>query len=1004
MRNLILLSTLALLTGGVMTAQETNSFHTIDGGQITNVSPNGKYVVGIDPNTSLQFIGGGYRSFLWSSEDNSTNWMTEMSEEHLEKTGYFTDVNDSKVISGYFKNPEYNITVNEWEGSITRPVNVAALWFDGKVESLGIGDFNLSDFNNFNDGSIATSISNDGNTVAGFIVKGNYAFEYPCIWTRSDASAEWDFIRLEMPEGTNGGRATNVSSDGKIITGYLKAPGEKIAAMWTIDGSCTTIELQEEDKVYYNNIVSCVSENGKYAVITLDGKIPALYSFESESYTKTEFYDEAKGVEIYGISNDGNFVGAFRYGNSFEGVYNRPFVYSNTDKKVLDFNYYLSLYAPDVDPGMSFNFEDRISCTMKGISADGKTIVGTNNSNNGWVLYTTSNSVVIPEPTEGVKAQSYNLHEVTVTWTKDEREYEGLTLKSYNIYCDGQIIANVPSTESSYIQNDASAGYMQYAVSSVFENRLGTEIESPKSELITVCIPDTYDLPFFDNFETGSEQTQYWSEYRLVENADFFNFGCPKYTGFLDNCALFTTIGTTKKYSYAIVSRPMDATNEDKVYLSYAFMHYNSTLEEAYKDSLSVEISSDRENWTTIKTYVVDGNRYPWALEKFDITEFAKGQIFQIRFRIHGEGKAEEIYHIDRVKVGAIEEYEAPADLTGIIADKKVNLIWKNSLNAYGLDYLVTPWTRLTVGDEGNTFIAANSFPAEDLEIYRDKYITSVRTFISHNFELGTKDTHASIVIFEDNEIVREQEIKDLEYNEFIVVPLDEPLPINTDKELKVGIKIFDYDPQQIPIVYQNTDEYVKGRSDLYSQDGGKTWLCLSDFFATMEGHEEDGFACWEITANITDEPTAETLEQDENLETYNVYRNGERLNDTFIYNQQTRFTDEAPVDNATYTVIAFYTDGSFSAVSNEFKVGVISVESVYNNENQISVYPNPASDFVCVEGEFSRASLLDISGKLIFTTESDMIDLSGLSSGIYMLKVEKENGNSSIAKIIVNK
>lgn len=120
MRNLILLSTLALLTGGVMTAQETNSFHTIDGGQITNVSPNEKYVIGIDPNSYLQFIGSGYKSFLWSSEDNSTNWMTEMSEEHLEKTGYFTDVNDSKVISGYFKNPEYNITVNEWESSINK--------------------------------------------------------------------------------------------------------------------------------------------------------------------------------------------------------------------------------------------------------------------------------------------------------------------------------------------------------------------------------------------------------------------------------------------------------------------------------------------------------------------------------------------------------------------------------------------------------------------------------------------------------------------------------------------------------------------------------------------------------------------------------------------------------------------------------------------------------------------------------------------------------------------
>lgn len=1004
MRNLFLLSTLFLLIDGVAIAQDRNCFFTVDGGQVTSVSPNGKYVVGINPNASLPFLENGYESFLWDSDSNNESWLTEMTDGELEKSGYFTDVNDKKVIAGYFKDPAYCITITEWEGDFTLPVNVAAIWSDGVVTSLGIGDFELADFSNFNDGSIATAISDDGKTVVGFITLGNYAYTYPCVWRYDEASDDWIFTLLEMPEGFTKGQAMDVSGDGDTIVGFVASYGmEDCAILWDVYGNYEIFEPTKEDEDFNGNRILRISNDGKYAAIVMGGAIAVSYDINSKKYFKTECYTESGGVDIYGISDDGNIVGAYRYGNFFIGTYTRPFVYSSRDNMTLDFDYYMSLYAPDIEPEYSFSFENKITSVVGGISADGRTIAGTNGIANGWILQTESDYVSVPQPTECVEAVSCNLKEVTVTWRKDEHVYEGLTLKSYNIYCDGIVVANVPASETVYVHKDTSTGYLQYAVSSVFENESGQEIESPKSDLILVCVPDTYELPFFDNFETGTEQTNYWSEYLLVDNDDFFNFGCPMYTGFLDNCALYTSVSTTKDYSYAIVSRPMDATDEDNVQLSYAICRYPGSFDEIGKDSISFELSTDRRNWNIIKTYVADGNRHPWTLEKFDISEDVSGKVFQIRIRIHGEGKSSDIYQIDLFKVGEIEEYEAPEGLSGTVVDDKVNLIWKNSLKAYGLDYLGTPYKRLTVGDEGNTFIAANSFPIEDLKVFKDKYLTSVRTFVSHNTELKSKDTHASIVIFEDDELVREQKITNLEYNKFIVVPLDEPLVVDAEKELKVGLKIFDYDPQQIPIVYQYTEDFVKGRSDLYSQDDGKTWLCLSDFFATVEGHETDGYCCWEITANITDEPEPVILVQDDKLQTYNVYRNGELLNDDFIYNLQTRFTDKSPVDNATYTVVAFYNDGSFSMESNEYKVGNVGVESVVIGENIVRVYPNPAIDYINIEGDFENATLLNLNGQTIFMTTNSVVDVSSLSPGIYLMKIKSDENRTSVCKVVIN-
>ena len=113
--------------------------------------------------------------------------------------------------------------------------------------------------------------------------------------------------------------------------------------------------------------------------------------------------------------------------------------------------------------------------------------------------------------------------------------------------------------------------------------------------------------------------------------------------------------------------------------------------------------------------------------------------------------------------------------------------MWKNPFNAYQLNYIGEFYLPgLAVGDDGNEFIAANSFDAKDLSMYKGKYITSVSANINHSDIEDSEDTHASVVIFEDGTLIREQEMKNIVYNEFNTVVLDEPVLLDGTKEIRL--------------------------------------------------------------------------------------------------------------------------------------------------------------------------------------------------------------------------
>ncbi len=59
-----------------------------------------------------------------------------------------------------------------------------------------------------------------------------------------------------------------------------------------------------------------------------------------------------------------------------------------------------------------------------------------------------------------------------------------------------------------------------------------------------------------------------------------------------------------------------------------------------------------------------------------------------------------------------------------------------------------------------------------------------------------------------------------------------------------------------------------------------------------------------------------------------------------------------------------------------------------------ISIYPNPTTDIVNVSAEGLReVNLLDLNGRVLSTTSSPRVDVSGFAAGVYFLRVVTDNG-----------
>ncbi|MGL1888487.1 MAG: T9SS type A sorting domain-containing protein [Reichenbachiella sp.] len=96
--------------------------------------------------------------------------------------------------------------------------------------------------------------------------------------------------------------------------------------------------------------------------------------------------------------------------------------------------------------------------------------------------------------------------------------------------------------------------------------------------------------------------------------------------------------------------------------------------------------------------------------------------------------------------------------------------------------------------------------------------------------------------------------------------------------------------------------------------------------------------------------------------------------------------------EQGSYTVIAYNLDGCASEESAVEAIIITGLKSTLS-ASDINIYPNPASDFIIIDGNsIKSAAIYDLTGQSVLVSDQNQIQLRELKNGLYIIKIEGIN------------
>ena len=187
-------------------------------------------------------------------------------------------------------------------------------------------------------------------------------------------------------------------------------------------------------------------------------------------------------MRIPTVADNGDVFGAITYDAfSMGGMSYRNFWYQYSSDRIFDFTYYLYLFNQQLRLPFPLNYEAQAQAFPAAVSADGNIIAGNKDVNvasgqtpKAWIVGVSKHEIEIPATPNKSKATSTGLHKVELSWEMEKEKYKQLTLKGYNVYCDGDKIVtlNELKNEMKVTLNDVYAGYRKFAIEAIYtDNR-----------------------------------------------------------------------------------------------------------------------------------------------------------------------------------------------------------------------------------------------------------------------------------------------------------------------------------------------------------------------------------------------------------------------------------------------------------------------------------------------------------------------------------------------------
>lgn len=306
------------------------------------------------------------------------------------------------------------------------------------------------------------------------------------------------------------------------------------------------------------------------------------------------------------------------------------------------------------------------------------------------------------------------------------------------------------------------------------------------------------------------------------------------------------------------------------------------------------------------------------------------------------------------------------------------------------------------------------------LEPYRDLYIVGMEFFIGEGIIevdglVYLNDTLALQMPMSSR--VKENAWNTIMFNQYI--PMDQPM------EALVGYKVT-YEDKTKPVVVYDMGPAATGYGDLLSTDG-QQWSTL-----TASGLS----ANWCINALVVrkrdmekaamlglekiDNPLVKTMRlgrvglaepqavaspkatsESVKLQGFNIYRDDVKLNTEMLTSLS--YVDSAvPEGSYEYYVSAVYSEGEIAG-----DPILIDVDNVVNENGNgtcaLVMTPNPASDYVRIEGTYSRLDVMALSGQVVASfTHAELIPVDTWVSGLYLCRFTMPDGSAEVQKLLI--
>lgn len=545
--------------------------------------------------------------------------------------------------------------------------------------------------------------------------------------------------------------------------------------------------------------------------------------------------------------------------------------------------------------------------------------------------------------------------------------------------------------------------------------------EGPKE----ICVEYGPDLPFVEDWSTGSFETNLWTAGE--------NWSINGQTGNPEPGAEFNWDPLLMDYRSSLTSYPIDGKyhpgTQDPYLDGSIWFDFDLKLDNVNttgEEMMIVEVW-ENDNWHTVATFDNAGGRFDWINGHVDITDYAFGEIFKVQFTAEGERSSDiQSWFVDNINI--YRTCNEPQNLeVELVGWSTMELYWSlpegGGSTAGGGEWIM--WDDGTcVGGisltGGGTFSVASHWDADMIADYDGDMITRIR-FVPGAQVVATDFT---LKVWEGpnaGTLLYEEALSGLILGDWNEINLATPVEIDGSQELWFGYTCVSADGD-FPAGY-DAGPAIAGYGDMITLDG-VAWDPISGFGAqfnlnwNLQAYIEDMTDGSVTTLSGMDDnteyntpdadliralaPATATVEEQTTraLQGYNIFWNEDGAGYAFLdFTTDTFYTHQAASAFPTgskqcYYITAVYSDCE-SVASMEACWVVMDVDDP-GVSSGIQLFPNPARDIlnIVANENISSITMMDYSGRIVFSRKiiddnNFQLNVAGYETGIYLVKIE---------------